>query len=252
MADIVICSGTLNTRAGSEASPTKAGADMEHEALVGSALRPLWARCRDTLVVDLAILDRHPPGVGIGRVRIAFVHELLRSLAPAVSVHEDGVPGEALFITSRFRRRGAQRRLGQPLERAEVLIATGDGPGALSALDAADDAGRSTASDLLRAAAYGMTGQLIEAESLLEAVLPVATADADAVRVGLAPIKWRLGKKGEARALLQEAATRSDEARTHLVQLLAGSGDKEGARRVIESIDDAWTRRELERELGTP
>ncbi len=132
-AEVVVCVGTLNTRVDA-GGPAPGKPDVAHEIYVKAALDALLARASETLVVSLAVEDRHPPGVGIGRVRVGPILDHLRARRPVVSLLEDGVPGEALFLASRTRRREVARRLGDTADRAELLLLAGDAVGALSAL----------------------------------------------------------------------------------------------------------------------
>jgi hypothetical protein len=250
-AEVVVCSGTLNTRAeaGPGADAADHGPDLAHEAFVLAAIDRLWQRAEAMLVVDLAILDRHAAGFGLGRVRIGVVLDHLRALAPVVACHEDVVPGECLFVASRRRGRSVARRLPEAHDRAEVLVAWGEGDAALAALEhMPHDAGTS----LLVGQAHALEGRFEDAAACLEPLLSHADAKvADAATVALAQVRFRQKRSRDGLALLESGARRNDDARAHLAIVHALMGRADDARRAVATIGDAWIRRDVERSIET-
>lgn len=240
-AQAVVCSGTLNTESGAP----------DHDLEVAAALTALWARAQELLVVDLAVSDRHAPGVGLARADLsrAWVHA--RSLAPVVVVREDVIAGEALLVLSRGRARAFARRLEDPVLVAQALLQAGEAGAAFSACEGAAGA----AAGLVRGQALAALGRTREAlEVLRVAALRAqdeASGLADEARLAQAPVLWRLGDRRGAEALLTELAERSDEARTHLCELLLARREVERARAWVARIEDAWVRRELEARLAS-
>jgi len=263
-AEAVVCSGALNTESGA----------ASHDAEVATAMTALWERTGEILAIDLAVLDRHAPGVGLARADLgkAFAHA--RSLAPCVVVREDLVPGEALITLSRSRGAGLLWTGADPLDRVEVLLMAGEATHALDRLEslgAAIGAGRQAAvADLpggeaslareastrpepdllaarvalLRGLALAALGRTAEALSSLEraAAHPELATRA---RLAQAPIHWRLGDKARAERILTELASHDDEARAHLASLLSARGDRDKAALIASAITDAWIRREV-------
>jgi hypothetical protein len=241
-AAVVVCAGALNTRVDRALRQGDDGPDSGHEGYVLAALDALLARAEEALVVSLAIVDRHPPGVGIGRVRLGVVLDHLRARRPVVTVHEDGPPGEAVFVASTHRRRALLRRLPDATARAEVLLAAGDPRGALEALSVQ---GAPTA---LRGRALAPLGLMDEAEALLAPLCAGGAVNPEAA-LALAEVRWRRGERGEAVSLLRRAAAQTDEGRAHLAHALLALGRKREAADVVRAIEDAWMRRELTRRL---
>lgn len=225
-AEVVLCSGALNTAVGTD-----------HDAEVAAVLTALWGRATALLAVDLAVVDRHPPGVGLARADLAKAWSLARTLAPVVSVREDVIPGEALLVLARSRAGAYARWVPDATLRAELLVAAGE-PAAAAAL-VAGIGGPEAA--LVRGRAAALEGRLADAERALEdaRALPHAALE-------LAPIYWRTGRKAQAEALLRELARTHDEARAHLAMMLLGRGATGEARAFVEAIGDAWIRREVE------
>ncbi len=252
-AEVVVCAGTLNTRVDAR-QIVRTPEDPGHEAFVIAAVDALLGRADDALVVSVAIADRHPPGVGIGRVRAGVLLDHLRARRPVVSMFEDGVPGEAVFVASRTRRREVARRLGSGAARAELLLLAGDPAGALDALgrDGSEvQAPLAAPEALLEGRALAALGRLAAAEERLAQVAEGEDATArGAALLALAEVRWRLGKKDDALRHLETAARDSDEGRAHLAQALVGLGRRADAARVVGAIEDAWMRRELEALLG--
>ncbi len=239
----VVCAGTLNTRV--DAMGPGPGPDLSHEAYVLAALDALLARSDEVLVVSLAILDRHPGGVGIGRVRLGVVLDHLRARRPVVTVQEDGPPGEATFLAANHRRAAVSRRLAVPGLRAAYLLEAGDPAGALAVLATL---GTDGGDPVLRGRALAATGALVEAEALLA---PLCAPPEPEAALALAEVLWRLGRRAEAVALLEAVADRSDEAAAHLAMALLALGRPRDAARAVARVGDAWMRRELERRLPT-
>ncbi len=232
-ASAVVCSGTLNTVSGGD-----------HDAEVAGALSALWERTEDVLVVDLAVLDRHAPGVGIARADLAKAWAHARTLAPIVTVHEDVVPGEACIVLARSRARAFTRRLSA----GSAVSSSAAVPGIVAeALFAAGEPAQALA--LARPDALLLRGQALIALGRPQEALPILRAaeatHGDAARLAQAPALWRTGDRRGAEALLTELATRHDEARAHLFELIAGRKDWARAATIVASIEDPWVRREL-------
>ncbi|PKN55802.1 MAG: hypothetical protein CVU56_19525 [Deltaproteobacteria bacterium HGW-Deltaproteobacteria-14] len=233
-ADVVLCSGALNTLAGA----------VDHDAEVAAALTALWSRTGERLVVDLAVADRHPPGAGIARADLGRAWSLARSLAPVVAVREDGVPGEALLVLSRSRAAALTERLPDPRDaivRARLLLSGGEAAAA-RALAAPL---QSPEARLVVALADLQDGQHGRAEAGLRRL--AGTPVAGVARLHLASVLWITGRRRASEALLRELAATHDEARVHLVELLVGRGAREEARTIAATIEDAWIQREAER-----
>jgi len=235
-ADVVVCSGALNTLSGAS----------DHDAEVAAAVRALWPRAIRRLVLDVAVADRHPPGAGIGRSNLAALWSLARELAPVVEVREDVVPGEALLVLSRSRAAGLSARLPtdeDALSRARLLLASGE-PSAARAVVA----GRESADAHLVAALADLgEGHHGRAEATLRRLArgPLAKT----ARLHLATVLWITGRRRASEKLLRELAEVDDDARVHLIELLVGTRRRDEAERVAATIEDAWIRREAERML---
>lgn len=241
-AQAVVCSGTLNTESGAP----------DHDAEVEGALTALWARVEELLVVDLAVRDRHAPGVGLARADLGRAWAHARSLAPVVVVREDVIPGEALLVLSRGRARAFARRIEDRLVLAQALLQAGEAARALAVCERAD--GARAELSLARGQALAALGRMGEALEALRVAASRArdegrAAVGDAARLAQAPVLWRLGDRRAAEALLTELAERSDEARAHLFELLLARKEIDKARALARRIEDAWVRRELEARL---
>jgi len=239
-AQAVVCSGTLNTDSGAP----------DHDVEVAAALTALWARAEELLVVDLAVSDRHAPGVGLARADLSRAWAHARSLAPVVVVREDVIAGEALLVLSRGRARAFARRLEDPVLVAQALLQAGEAGAALSCCEGASGAELS----LARGQALAALGRMGEALEVLR-VAAVRARDegreavGDAARLAQAPVLWRMGDRRAAEGILTELAERSDEARAHLFELLVARKEIDRARALALRIEDAWVRRELEARL---
>ena len=236
-ADLVLCSGALNTLAGA----------ADHDAEVAAALAALWSRAGERLVVDLAVADRHPPGAGIARADLGRAWSVARSIAPVVAVREDVVPGEALLVLSRSRAAALSERLPAPADaivRARLLLNGGE-PAAARALA---EPLQSPEARLVAALADLREGQHRQAEAGLRRL--VGTPVGGVARLHLAAVLWITGRRRASEALLRELAATDDDARVHLVELLVGRGARDEARTVASAIGDAWIRREAERMIG--
>jgi SAM-dependent methyltransferase len=250
VAAAVVCSGALNTESGA----------ASHDAEVALALTALWERTTEILAIDLAVADRHAPGVGLARADLgkAFAHA--RSLTSIVTVREDLVPGEALLILARSRSAGLSWSGADPLDRVEVLLMAGEASEALARLETLsstipearadlDSAATSARIDLLRGSALGALQRPAEALAALDAAAAHPLFEARA-RLAQAPLLWRLGQKAQAERVLTELASRDDEARAHLASLLSARGEHTRAVTVANAIGDAWIRREVLAALG--
>lgn len=236
----VVCSGTLNTLSG-----------VDHDDEVAAALTAMWARTEEVLALDLAVGDRHAAGVGLGRADLARAWAHARRLAPAVVVREDAIPGEAMLVLSRSRRRTFARLPIAPEVRAEALLFAAEPTAALAELEGIPGP-RAAA---VRGQAWAATGR--PKDGLAE--LARAAADfealgdregADQARLAQAPILWRLADRAAAEALLVELAARSDDARAHLFELRLARRDRQGAEAILAAVVDPWIRRELAERLN--
>lgn len=241
-AQAIVCSGTLNTESGA----------ADHDAEVEGALTALWSRAEELLVVDLAVRDRHAPGVGLARADLGRAWAHARSLAPVVVVREDVIPGEALLVLARGRARAFARRLEDRLLLAQALLQSGEAAAALVVCERAGGQGAELA--LVRGQALAALGRTSEALEVLRVAASRArdegrAAVGDAARLAQAPVLWRLGDRRAAEALLTELAERSDEARAHLFELLFSRKEIDKARALARRVEDAWVRRELEARL---
>ncbi|MCC6623852.1 MAG: methyltransferase domain-containing protein [Deltaproteobacteria bacterium] len=231
-ADVVLCSGALNTAI--------AGAEPDEE--VARALGALWERAGRAVALDLAVADRHPPGVGIARADLGRAWAAARRLAPVVVVREDVVPGEALLVMSRTRAPAWARWVPDAVARATLLLDAGEPEAAVALTD----------DPLVHGRAAALRGALDEAERLLtRAAAELDPAASARARLELAPLWFRRGRRAEAEALLRElAAGGSDDARAHLVMLLIARRAGDDARRMAVAIVDPWIRREMEAQVA--
>lgn len=231
----VICSGTLNTLTG-----------IDHDVEVAAAIAAMWSRTEEVLALDLAVGDRHAPGVGLGRADLAKVWAEARRLAPVVVVREDAIPGEAIIVLARTRRRAFARLPLASEIRAEALLFANEPLAALAELEGVPGPRAATA----RGQAWALTGR--PKDGLAELARAAAEHDAagdrvaaDQARLAQAPILWRLADRPAAEALLVELASRSDEARAHLFELRLARRDRAGAEEVLAAVVDPWIQREL-------
>ena len=257
-AEVVVCCGALNTREGPEPA-AGAALDAPHERRVAQAVRALWRRTGHTLAVDLAILDRHAPGGGIGRVRMGFAVELFRGLGGFLRVIEDGMPGEALFVVARDRRRAIANALADPPDRLAALLEAGDAGAILWHLEQPGLASLpAPARALATGRALASRGDLLGAEAVLWPLAEGAAnaameahAPRSAVALALAPVLWRLGQRERAVALMRSAVAGAtepgpaSECRFHLGRMLEVLGLSDQAKDVRASITDPWIRRAL-------
>jgi SAM-dependent methyltransferase len=243
-AELVFCSGALNTDAGRE----------DHMAEVMDAVTALFGRATVALVFDIAVKDRHHPGVMLAAADLLALFSRCRELAPAVSVHEDTVVGEAVFVLWRSRARRFTERARDPLLAAENLQLAGEAEAALSLVERAGEEalrGREGRAERVRGQALSALGRV--GEALLAFHRASESGDiAEATRARLlsAPLLWRTGKRAEAERLLVELAERDDEARGHLFELQLARKQVEAARATAAKVVDPWMRRELERILA--
>ena len=244
-AHAVVCSGALNT---------VSGEGIDHDVEVCTVLSALWQRTEAVLVVDLAVRDRHAPGVGLASADLAKVWAHARTLTPIVTVREDTVPGEACLILSRSRAAAYGRRMsgeGRDILRAEALLQAGE-PTAALAIVVADERAQAL---LIAGQALAATGRVHDALTTLRRAAVMAEAEGDdvrsaAARLAQAPALWRLGDRRAAETLLVALAQHDDEARGHLFELLLARKEHARAAAVAASVDDLWMRRELEARLA--
>jgi SAM-dependent methyltransferase len=157
-ADVVVCSGTLNTDSGA-ATPFRE---------VEAAIMSMWTRANRLLVFDLAVSDRHAPGVGLVASELAAVHAVCRKLASVVSVREDVIPGEALFVLERSRLRAFRKRGLPPLVLAENLLLANEPRACIDVLTVLGDEARVGQGALLLGRAASALGELERAFESLE------------------------------------------------------------------------------------
>jgi hypothetical protein len=227
--DAVVCSGALNTDSG-----------RPHAEEVEAAIVAMWLRTERVLVFDLAIADRHAPGVGLAASEILRVLTLARRIAPVVSLREDVIPGEALFTLERSRALAFQRRGLSDVVVAENLLLAGEAMACLEVLGA----GQGGRAALIEGQARAAVGDLEAALACLEQ----AARDAE-LRVqselAQASVLWRLGRRDACERLLERLAEEDDEARAHLAELYRGRRDLARARAVAGRIVDPWMAREV-------
>lgn len=244
-AELVFCSGALNTEAGRK----------DHMDEVLEAVTVLFGRATVGLVFDIAVKDRHHPGVMLAAADLVVLFSRCRELAPAVSVHEDTVVGEAVLSLWRSRARPFMGRASDPLLAADNLLLAGEPEAALSCVQRASVEalrGREARAARVRGQALSALGRVGEALVALEAA-SASGDDEEATRAALssAPLLWRAGKRAEAEALLVRLAERDDEARGHLFELQLARKQVEAARATAAKVVDPWMRRELERILAS-
>lgn len=244
-AELVFCSGALNTDMGRD----------DHMAEVLEAVTALFGRATVGLVFDIAVKDRHHPGVMLAAADLFALFARCRELAPAVSVHEDTVVGEAVLTLWRSRARPFAARARDPLLAAENLQLAGEPEAALSLIESASAEalrGREGRAARVRGQALGALGRVAEALLALELARSSAERD-EATRAALssAPLLWRAGRRAEAERLLVELAEHDDEARGHLFELQVARKQLDAARATAARVVDPWMRRELERILAS-
>ena len=238
-ADVVVCSGALNTPVG-----------PDHSVEWQAALTGLWARTRHVLLIDFAVEDRHhgvKRGV-IAGVPLELAWRVARKLSRAVVVREDVMPGEALLSLRRNTSDRLERLAPDPkdqLDRAEILLNSGQTEAARSLLCGSRD----PRARLLVASANAMSGRVRDAANELEALGAGETPDAVKARIHLALLRRATRRVDEAISLL-EAVARSggelaDEARLHLAETLAQRGaPRSEIQGWVDPICDPWFRRE--------
>jgi hypothetical protein len=235
--DIVFCSGALNTDSGRE----------DHQAEVESAVAALFGRARVGLVFDIAVADRHHPGVLLVAADLPKLYAFCRGLTPIVSVHEDTLVGEAVIALWRSRSFAFARRSDTPVLAAENLLLAGEADASLRVVgvDASARAGR------IRGQALTALGRLEEARAALSEVA-AGEDPVEATRAALlqAPLLWRAGRRVEAEALLTRLARHDDDARAHLFELQLARRQHDLARTTALAVTDPWMRRELLRILA--
>lgn len=244
-AELVFCSGALNTEAGRK----------DHMDEVLEAVTALFGRATVGLVFDIAVKDRHHPGVMLAAADLPALFSRCRELAPAVSVHEDTVPGEAVLTLWRSRARPFTARAWDPLLAAENLLLAGEPEAALRCIESASAEvmwGREGRAARVRGQALSALGRVGEALVALQTASSSGDGE-EATRAALcsAPLLWRAGRKAEAEALLVELAERDDEARGHLFELQLARKQLDAARTTASRVGDPWMRRELERILAS-
>lgn len=235
-ADIVFCSGALNTDSG----------QPDHQAEIEAAVATLFARAKLGLVFDIAVADRHHPGVMLVAADLMRLWGFCRGLTPIVSVHEDTLLGEAVFALWRTRAPSFVSRTSDALLVAENLLLAGEAEAALVALGRDDSAlgGR------LRGQALTTLGRLDEALAVLTRVVAMKDEpEATKAALAQAPLLWRAGQRAAAEAVLTRLAQHDDDARAHLFELQLARKQREAAQATALAVTDPWMRRELMRIL---
>ncbi len=251
-AEVVFCSGALNTESG-----------RPHQAEVEGVITTLFSRAETMLVLDLAVADRHRPGVGIAAVDIVELHRFARQLAPICTIREDVVVGEAMLVMARSRAPAFRKRSPDAVLVAENLVLAGEPKAALALLPdgfaAAAGAGGAVYAGtarghLIRGRALALLGEHSAAMAALTAAAEAGASAADSrvrtsARLAMAPLLWRAGKKREAEELLVTLSGHDDEAKAHLFELYLARGQTSLAGDLARRIGDSWMRRELIRIL---
>jgi len=235
--DAVVCSGALN--------PAVSDRDGTEETI--AALDALWSCARDVLAVDFIVADRRPPTARLARIDAPRVWRHARNLTPLVTLREDVVPGEALLVLRRTREpvlRGLLPEDDFTLARAEVLLAGAEPDAVIRALGDPDD----PEARLYVALAHLQARRLGRAEALLRG-LDGTPAERDA-RLHLASVLWLTGRRQASEALLRDLAADWDEARFHLIELLAGRGEVAEAQALADQLEDPWVQREAARMIA--
>ena len=235
-ADAVICSGTLNTPMGES-----------HQDAAEAALRCLWERAKDTLVVDFAVRDRHANGAELRTLDLMRMWGCARELTELVSVREDLISGEALLVLRRSRRPTLERLLPGDqwaTERARVLLASREPEAVRRTLEGHRD----DSAMLWRALADLLSGRAVDAERALRA-LTAHPEHSGRAWLHLGVVLLATHRDADAHEAFIQATTcpgeASDEARVMLVERAQRNGDTEQARKWAQTITDPWMRREI-------
>ncbi len=231
--DLVLCSGALNV----------AWHD-DHQAQVLAALKLLWRRTRQVLVVDLAVVGPHPGGGGIVPVDIESVFAAARALSPVVALSEGALAGEAVLAIRRSPAAALHRLDVDPTDIAQAFVLAGHPADALAALGDLSDPRQA----LVGAEAHLHLEQLDEARALVATARTSPDAMiADGASLVDAGVRWRAGDRRGARmtlmTLIHAGGPQADDARIHLVEMLLAIGDSEAAREIAQTIEDTWSRR---------
>ena len=240
-ADAVVACGTFNT-VDPERSP---------DQIAAAGLAGLWARTRSVLVIDVAVLDRHAPGVEVAAIDLGALWSYARTLSRAVTVREDLVPGEAQLVLRRDR--GAVLRRLMPgrlraVARARMLLAASELGAARSELQ---ELGRSDAeAALCLAVVDAASGRWRDAERSLRGLIGSGEQGGPA-RVHLAALLDATRRRPEAAGVLEPlvgpkapADVTTDETRLLLSRWRREAGDEVVAAALLAAIRDPWIRRE--------
>lgn len=159
-ADLVLCSGTLNTMT--------LGA---RDALFAKLLESLWERSNQVLAIDFALAGRHHGGPGIATYEAAKCLEAARDLTRTVQGLEGVIPGEGILVLSR-----------SPLELLSHLDPTGglaEARAEMHLRSGATDAARqvlstceSVRAEVLKSTADMQSGRYLRAEQNLRVLSP--------------------------------------------------------------------------------
>ncbi len=238
-ADVVICSGALNTVIAGDAP----------DDVFEVALKALWSRTRQVLCLDVAIADRHPPGAQLAAVDPGAGFALARGLCRSVIWREDRIFGEVQIVMWRDRAASLQAIASgtTPLERADLLLQARESEAVKRLL--ADD--RSDEARLLRAIADAQLGRLRDAETHLRTLVSGGHQRARA-GLHLAALLRGTRRGREAETLLASVASgesrEADEARLMLVEMMADR-EPQAAASWAAAISDDFIAREARKHL---
>jgi SAM-dependent methyltransferase len=230
-ADIVLCSGTLNTMDTSDLGAT-----------FDAALEALWARTNDTLALDFAVANRHSRGSLIATFDLEAAFRAARTLTSAVRVLEDTIPGEAILVLSRNQEAGIARIAAPPhlaLTVAELHLRQHQPEAVRTVLRGL----KSPKARLMKALADAQSGRIRNAETTLRTL----AEDSSEAKLHLALVMMAT-RRQEAGALLLEDLRHSndafaDEARYELM-LYYAEPEPTQLPTLLEEIQDPWIHRE--------
>ena len=232
-ADIILCSGTLNTLD-----------DEDTTGAFANALGSLWNRTNISLAIDFAVLDRHSDGAHIARYAIESTLSAARSLTRWVRLIEGTIPGEAILVLSRSSEAELQRIGGTEhlaLSIADLHLRSQVPEAARRAL-----LGRSgTKPGIFRALADAQSGRLRDAETSLRSL--AETSSEASLHLALLLIATRRQAEGITR-LERLRADNDEQGDAARYQLMLQTGEDNNERRLLlySEMTDPWIRREAE------